>query len=200
MAIYNALLGVKDRLTAHVMGLAASMASVILMAAPVRIIHQGAMVMVHNPSGSAFGQADELRKTADTLDQIKGQMAAIYAAATGKDDGTVRKLMDDETWMGADEAVTQGFATEKDEEQVAASLRRAVAGKFRHVPPEIAIEETPTIRDAENALRDAGFPADRAKAILAVGFARDGQSGHRDDAEAAVIAALEDMNVRVEAW
>lgn len=110
IAIYNLLLDHPARVVADVDALAASMASVILMAADEIRIARGAMIMVHNPWGGAMGEAGDLRSAADVLDQIRGQMAAIYARRTGLPDETVLALMDAETWLDADASVERGFA------------------------------------------------------------------------------------------
>lgn len=182
MAIYNALFPLKDKLTVHVMGLAASMASVVMLAASHRIVYTGAMVMIHNPWGCALGTAGEMRKTAETLDKITDQIVDIYANAIGRESDEIRRLMDDETWFNASEAMEIGFATEETEVEAAASLKRKYAMKFHHAPSEIVVEDEPTVREAEEALRDAGFSDSRAKAILAKGFSlRDGgEADHRD--------------------
>lgn len=183
MAIYNALLTVKDKLTAHVMGMAASIASIILMAAPKRIIHSGALVMIHNPSSGVWGTAEDLRKRAATLDMITDQMVEIYKSVTGLEEEELRKLLDDETWMDADEAVEKGFATEANEEKAAASLQKKYVSKFHNLPSEVVIVEEPTIREAEDALRDVGFSQVSAKKILANGFHRDDEDQHREGEE-----------------
>ena len=173
MAIYNALLPLKDRLIVHVMGLAASMASVVMLAASRRIVYSGAMVMVHNPWGCAVGAADEMRKTADTLDKITEQIINIYVNATTMKADEIRSMMNEETWLNANEAIDCGFSTETSEVEAAASLKKRYAMKFHHAPSEIVVEDDePTIREAEEALRDAGFSDSRAKAILAKGFTR----------------------------
>jgi ATP-dependent Clp endopeptidase proteolytic subunit ClpP len=184
MTIYNALLDVRNKLTAHVMGLAASMASVILLAASTRVIHRGAMVMVHNPWGGCMGTARQMRDTADVLDKITDQIALLYQDATGADEARVRAWMDAETWFNAEEALEHGFASAVSEQQAAASIKQKYASKYRNVPGDIVEGDMePTIRTAEDALRDAGFSSVRAKAILAKGFARreDGDPCHRED-------------------
>lgn len=176
MTIYNALVQIKSKLTIHVMGLAASIASVIMLAAEKRIMYQGSMIMIHNPWGCACGNAKEMREMADVLDKIDGQLVQIYADITGQTEDQITKWLDAETWFTADEAVENGFATELSDKQAAASIKKTYASKYRNVPEDIVEDDTePTIRTAEDALRDAGFSAVRAKAILAKGFT------HRDD-------------------
>lgn len=119
-------------------GLAASAASVILMAgAPIRIADNG-MVMVHNPWSVAMGNAAEMRATADTLEAITASIVATYQWHSQLDAKEIGKLMDAATWMGADEAVANGFADE-----VVAGLKAAAsidprAVKFLSAPEQFA--------------------------------------------------------------
>lgn len=203
MAIYNALLQVRGKLTAHVMGLAASVASIILLAADKRIIHRGAMVMIHNPWGCACGTAREMRDTADVLDKITGQLSTLYQEITGADENQVKAWMDAETWFDTDEAVEHGFATEICEQQVAATIKSTYANKYRNVPRGIVeVDDEPTIRSAEEALRDAGFSIARAKAIVARGFSNreDGAIPPREEVQdfTQALGILSDIRKRME--
>lgn len=108
--IYNLISELKQRVTAHVEGLAASIASVIAMAADVVRIPETALIMIHNPSGMAMGEADEMRKTADLLDKVKTIITGVYAKKTGLSEGKIAKMMDDETWLTGQEAFSLSFA------------------------------------------------------------------------------------------
>jgi ATP-dependent Clp endopeptidase proteolytic subunit ClpP len=108
-AIYNLLSEHGARVVAHVDALAASMASVIIMAADEIQIAPSGMVMVHNPWTMAMGDAEDLRAGAELLDKLRGQIADAYVARTGLDLAEVHALMDAETWMTAAEAKERGF-------------------------------------------------------------------------------------------
>ncbi len=94
-------------------GIAASIASVIAMAGSKVHIADNALVMVHNPLTIAIGNAGEMRKTADLLDTVRGQILASYKWHSSLSDEALIALMDAETWMDADEAIANGFATDK---------------------------------------------------------------------------------------
>jgi len=111
IAIYNTLRARRD-VTCRVDGIAASIASVILLGGDKRVAPKGATVMVHDPSGMVFGTADDMDKTADVLRKIKKNIVDIYSGRTGLDEKRAAELMDDETWMDADEAWELGFVTE----------------------------------------------------------------------------------------
>jgi ATP-dependent Clp endopeptidase proteolytic subunit ClpP len=144
LAIYNALRMFKGEVTTTCMALAASAASLVYMAGSKRVMMEGSMLMIHDPSTLAYGNADDMREQADVLDAVAEQFAAVYAARSGKDKDEVRQLMKDETWMSAQEAVDAGFATEiSAAEPVAAVLEFAGRCEFsRPLPQQIAARLT----------------------------------------------------------
>ena len=120
LRIYTAL---KDRdVTATVTGMAASMASVVLMAASKRIGVPGALVFVHDPTTAANGDAEELRKAAAQLDAMANGLAGIYALGTGKDLATVQGWMSADTLFSASQALDAGLFTEVAGEAMAAEV------------------------------------------------------------------------------
>jgi len=112
VAIYNALKNHEGGVTTHIDGLAASIASIIALAGDKIIMADNAMMMIHNPWTMAMGDADEMRKTADILDQIKETLINTYSAKTGKDRKKVADDMENETWFTAQEAKEYGLITE----------------------------------------------------------------------------------------
>jgi ATP-dependent Clp protease protease subunit len=175
MAIYNALKQHRAEIVTHVDGLAASAASVIALAGDEVRMGTGAFLMIHNAWGMAIGDADEMRQMADTLEKINGSLVGIYATRTGMDAEEVQALMDAETWFTAEEAIEAGLA-DAEEEGKQASARA----------------EAPTERDAERALRDAGFSNTAAKAIVASGYNKATPEPRDEDGELAeILAALE---------
>jgi pentapeptide MXKDX repeat protein len=63
-----------------------------------------AMMIVHNPWSIAIGDADEMRKMADSLDKVAESISDIYIARPGKSKDDMRAMLDAETWLSADEA------------------------------------------------------------------------------------------------
>jgi ATP-dependent Clp protease, protease subunit len=127
-AIYNALRRHKGGLTVHVEALAASMASVVAMAGEEVAIADNALIMIHNPWSMSMGDADDLRKEADILDKLKSTLVNAYKRKTGMDADEIADLMDEETWLGAEEAVAMGFADYiEDGLEAAASITPAEA-------------------------------------------------------------------------
>ena len=110
--LYNEILELRERgvyVTARIT-LAASMASVIAMAADEVVIKRGGRMMIHEASTGSHGDADTLRNAADLLESISDEIAGIYAERTGLPRNDVRKMMKKETWLNADEAIEKGFA------------------------------------------------------------------------------------------
>jgi ATP-dependent Clp protease protease subunit len=112
IAIYNALRRHKAHITVHVDALAASIASVIMLAGDHIIVNEGAIVMIHNPSTIAWGEASDLRETADLLDKLRDQILEIYVSRTGQSVDDLTAWMEATTWMSGTESVERGFANE----------------------------------------------------------------------------------------
>jgi len=111
VAIYNMLREHKAKVTVRVMGLAASAASVIAMAGDEILMGDGAFLMVHNAWAVAIGNRHDMADAAARLAPFDDAMAQVYASRTGLSKTETATLMDKETWIGAAQAVEDGFAT-----------------------------------------------------------------------------------------
>jgi len=112
LTIYNALRASGANVTVKVMGIAASIASIIAMAGKKIIMPENTFMMIHNPLNAIYGNADDMREMADILDKVGSSLVATYVARTGKSEEEVKALMDAETYMTAAEAKELGFADE----------------------------------------------------------------------------------------
>jgi len=110
LAIYNILREYKGRVTVKVLGLAASAASIIAMAADELQIARSGFLMIHNAWTVAAGNRHQFREVAEMMEPFDASMADIYAARTGADIAEMQALMDAESWIGGSAAVEQGFA------------------------------------------------------------------------------------------
>ena len=111
--IYNAIMAMRGRgvrVVATVNTLAASMGSVILMAADEVRIVEGGRIMIHEASQVVSGDSADHTRAAKNLEEISEEIAAIYASRTGATKEEMRAAMKAETWMGAKESVERGFA------------------------------------------------------------------------------------------
>jgi len=111
-AIYSQLKNHPANVTVYIDGLAASAASLIAMAGDKVIMPANALMMIHNPQTIAIGDENDLRKGVEVLEKVKETMIAAYQAKTGLDRETLLDLIDEETWLTAEEAVEWGFADE----------------------------------------------------------------------------------------
>lgn len=136
LAIYNALVAHKGKVTVQVDSIVASSASLIAMAGDHIVMKAGSLMMIHDPSGVTFGTAEDHEKTRVALDKMGEAFAGIYAERSGKDASSVRASMKEEIWLGADEAVAEGYADEAE----AAKAKPAAAFDFRmyaHAPKRL---------------------------------------------------------------
>jgi ATP-dependent Clp protease, protease subunit len=140
LACYNAIKNHSAKVTVHIDGLAASVASVVAMAGDTVQIAKNAFVMIHGGWGLAVGDSAEMRKSADILDKMCTSIAQAYADKTGKSLEDCRKAMDEETWFSAAEAKEWGLVDkiegDGDEKNMAASALLAVA-KYQKAPPSL---------------------------------------------------------------
>lgn len=109
-AIYNVLKRHKANVKVTIEGIAASMASVIAMAGDEVVMPENAFLMIHNPHVFMGGGADDLRHEADLLDKMKKSAIKAYKRKATISNDDISKMMDDETWITAEEAVKMGFA------------------------------------------------------------------------------------------
>lgn len=181
-AIYSTLKAEAPRLTIEVIGLAASIASVIMLAGSTRIMNRGTYMVIHNPWGVCVGEAKDMRVYAERLEMLRKDILNLYKEVSGREEKELSDMMDSETWIDPQKAKDMLFATDINEEAAAASISlTAEAAKLYHNAPKGAIEKTElTVRDAETALKGAGFSATESKAILSKGFQRDAEASQRD--------------------
>lgn len=109
LSIYNQLRGRQAPVTTRVVGIAASIASIIALAGDKVEMADAALMMIHDPSGMASGTSEDMRKMADALDQHAQVLVGIYAKKTGKSPESIRAAMKAETWFTTEEAVMWGL-------------------------------------------------------------------------------------------
>lgn len=134
VALHNALKSHPAKVNVKVNGIAASIASVIALAGDEKPeMAPMSKLMIHNAWTMAMGDHKDLRDTADVLESISGDLANLYAEVTGKSVDEIKTAMDNETWLGVDEAVEFGLArgeastTPSEEEQALAMARGNLA-------------------------------------------------------------------------
>lgn len=108
-AIMAAIDRFPGKTVAHIDSLCASAATSIALACDEVNMNQGALFMIHNASGMAWGDKQALRDTADLLQKVELSIIKDYTDKTGMNDAAVIAMMDAESWLTADEALAQGF-------------------------------------------------------------------------------------------
>ena len=118
VAIANTLKNHKAKITANIDGLAASAATIITSACDTVKMPKNALFMVHNPITFAYGNNQDMKKTLEMLDKVKDSIIETYLNKAKTDKETLSELMDNETWMNAEEAKEYGFIDEILDENV----------------------------------------------------------------------------------
>ena len=111
-AMYSYLKSHPANITVKVDGIAASAASLVAMAGNKIIMPENALMMIHNPAGGCYGEAEDMREVAEILDKVRDTLANVYIAKTGLEREKVVAMMNDETWMTASEAHDLKFCDE----------------------------------------------------------------------------------------
>lgn len=129
----NAIKNRKNKIVAHVTGIAASMASVIACACDEIVMEEASFMMIHDPWGYMEGNAEGFRKEADKLDQMKSIIMAFYRGKFDRTEEEIAALMSDETWYTGNECKANGLkcTVVKSDVRAAASI---VGHKFAKMP------------------------------------------------------------------
>ena len=124
------------KVTALIEGGALSIASYIVMKADRVVMSNDAWLMIHNPMTAMQGDSGEFKKAANMMDRMASQLVDAYERRTGIDRDKIHQMMDDETWMTADEAIALGFVDDKTEP--AEPVQSLDVQAFRNVPLVVA--------------------------------------------------------------
>jgi ATP-dependent protease ClpP protease subunit len=141
--IYSALRGYKGAVKIHVVGIAASAASVIACASQ-SDISPTAMIMVHNVSSQANGDYHDIDKQFEILKKANETIAAAYVAKTGMSEKEALALMDKETWLSAKDAVAKKLIDKISEPQ---NTQLVASYGSRMLPPEVIEKIRNTVKN-----------------------------------------------------
>lgn len=137
-AIYTTLRDSDSEVTAYIDGLAASAASYLVMAADRIVMSDVAWMMIHNASTMAWGNKHDLAKEIETLDGIDKTISKAYAKRGGKTAEEFAALMDEETWLSAEDALEYGLVDEVSEAYPVAAKLDLCGEGFLDRAPEVA--------------------------------------------------------------
>jgi ATP-dependent Clp protease, protease subunit len=175
IAMYHGLKNSGKRIHAKVFGMAASAATIPLMAADDISLPRNSFLLIHNLGLMAAGSPEEIQETVDNANKIKDATIDIYAARSKKSKDEVREMMSKETLLTADEAVAMGFADSVIED-VFISNKSPLFGIVNKMPEKVvtafvqqdqevdensgdqaALEVEPLVEQLNNEIQNAGF-------------------------------------------
>ena len=114
MAIYDTMQYIKPQVRTVCIGMAASMGAFLLMAGQKgkRCALPNSEVMIHQPLGGAQGQATDVAIHAEWLIRTKEKMTRMKAEMTGQDIETIRRDLERDHFLSAEEALSYGIIDE----------------------------------------------------------------------------------------
>lgn len=169
--IYTALKNHPAKVTGNIVGIAASAAGVIAMAADHLRMTPTGQFMMHNASTSASGDYRDMSHTSDFLKNVNQTIANAYKLKSGKDDAELLKMMDAETWLTPQQAKEHGLIDEIMFETEVAAVASAQSGM---IPPEVleklrnelkSVSPENSIPSATTVLNAAGIPKEEGKTM-----------------------------------
>lgn len=137
------------RTIAHVVSIAASMASVVACACDELIIDSNAFMMIHLPYTSVEGNYEQIRKEADTLELFTKSLVSVYRSKFNLTDEEIIALLQAETWILGDDAETYGLKCTIN--KVDGELKVAASCKYgyKNIPRGLKKMEEKTIEEIE---------------------------------------------------
>ena len=137
------------RTIAHVVSIAASMASVVACACDELIIDSNAFVMIHLPYTCVEGNYEQIRKEADTLELFTKSLVSVYRSKFNLTDEEIIALLQAETWILGDDAETYGLKCTIN--KVDGELKVAASCKYgyKNIPRGLKKMEEKTIEEIE---------------------------------------------------
>lgn len=140
LAIYNTLKNHKATVNTYCQGFACSIASVIMQAGDIRYMYSNSLLMIHNAWMFTIGDSEELRKAADDLEKINGEVIKIYVEKSGLSEDEIRQMLDNEDWITSDAAIAKGFADKviKEDDETKQKVQNKLKQKEEPATPEPA--------------------------------------------------------------
>lgn len=132
--IYSRLKDHKGQVIVKIVGVCASIASVIAMAGDTVEMSPTGLFMIHNAMAWTYGNTKEHKKQIEALEVVNNSIALAYQNKTGLPMETIRNLMEEETWFSCDRALEYGFV---DKQMFMKKIsREMVASILEHVPEQ----------------------------------------------------------------
>lgn len=137
--IYEMLKQHNAKINVHIDGIAASIASVIAMAGDTINIAENGFFMMHAPKGINFGRAKDMRKHADLLDKMQKNIVNTYMNKFKGERNKLESMVEEETYLDANECLEHGFADEISSPVQAAAFAGDRYSNFANLPQALAL-------------------------------------------------------------
>ena len=151
LGIYNLLKSFKGEVVTVNDGFACSAASLIFMAGSKRLMPKSSLLMIHNVWSRVEGDSNDMRKMAEILEKATVPSIEIYHQNSNLSESEIKKMLDDETWISADEALAYGFATHITEDEPKQSLENhflyKLVMKNKELESKVPIESNQEVKD-----------------------------------------------------
>ena len=165
LGIYNYLKAEFPDAETEILGLGASIASVIYLAGKTRVMNREGFLMIHNAWTFSIGDSEQLRKDASLLDKINEQIVSVYERATGYNREEIKAMMDAETWIDSAQAMEAGFCdmVKEDTLPAVASFDPEKMKNYKNIPdkfkaglelPKLIIETQPQEGEREEKMNE----------------------------------------------
>ena len=159
-AIYNILKNHPAEVEVHIDALAASAATLIASAGNKIIMYNNALFMIHNPWTWATGEEKDFIKKANLLATIKETLLNVYETHTTATREEISDMMNEETWLTADEALSYGLihevvpckAKEEDVEEVQNFVREQIMGNYKNFPKDKFKNLFASLKEPKNSI------------------------------------------------
>lgn len=161
IAMFNGMKASGKKINTRVLGIAASAASYLMMVGEHRTMPSNTMMFLHNPINSMFdANAEDMRDMAEVLDKFSAGVNPAYAARFKGTPEELQALLDDETFLSAEEClayglcdevtaavtVTASFDTDNLPEHIQALFKvKEVISELPEVTPEPTVETVPAV-------------------------------------------------------
>lgn len=156
--IYTAIKDYPGETSGKIVGIAASAASVIAMGVNNLVISPTAQMMIHNVSSVAWGDYRDLKHEANVLENWNKSLASAYQLKSGKPYDELLSMMDDETWLNAQQALDLNLVDGimfQNAPKMAASLPSGIlpqniVDKIRQMKDNLVPPKEPVIENKQN--------------------------------------------------
>lgn len=195
LTMYDALRAHPAQVTTNVIGTAASMASVLMLAGDNRQIAENGRVMVHRVTGGISGTHEEIKRYAESTKQFEDRIVGIYTDRTANPEKDVRAMMNTlvGTWFFGNDAVTKGFAKQVTKGVKAANFHREWVGYF-DVLPAALFDNAPTSESTTTDIID--MTPEEITALITKGI-KDGLADHAKASNDAITALKDGMKTEI---